>query len=322
MTSTPLIQIVPNGNTGNRMIQHILALGIQSHVPSARIVGTHLPEWNISVPYEETDAPVRRLVGHRVKFRTALKRLISGDIGGVRISTPCSRMEYLERYIKLARRAFRMKPVPNMDLSDKLVIHVRLNKMDKLRQGQASLGHRDYPALPIAYYEQLVDETHLEPLFVGEFGEDPVSVALKKRFPAASFIRQPDAMKDWRLIYSAETVAISPSTFSWLASWLSPYSRTIYLPMAGFLNPEQRPDIDLLPIRDPRFKFYDFPVEHWTASPDQIGRVVDGPGSKGQLTNEQVAERLQQADVRSAEMQAARAGDIDTPALAEEGESR
>lgn len=48
----------------------------------------------------------------------------------------------------------------------------------------------------------------------------------------------------------------------------------IYLPVSGIFNPAQRPDIDLLPLRDVRYRFFDFPREAWTAGSDQRNALL------------------------------------------------
>ncbi|WP_210214029.1 hypothetical protein, partial [Mesorhizobium sp. M4B.F.Ca.ET.019.03.1.1] len=58
-------------------------------------------------------------------------------------------------------------------------------------------------------------------------------------------------------------------TFSWLASWLSS-AHTIHLPVAGILDPIIRPDIDLLPAGDARYRFHQLDIGDWTASAEQL----------------------------------------------------
>ena len=53
----------------------------------------------------------------------------------------------------------------------------------------------------------------------------------------------------------------SVSTFSWLAAWLSE-ARRIVLPVSGLFHPVQSPDIDLLPLADPRYSFVLFPINY------------------------------------------------------------
>ena len=54
---------------------------------------------------------------------------------------------------------------------------------------------------------------------------------------------------------------LSVSTFAWLAAWLSKAVQ-IHLPVCGLFNPMQVPDVDLLPITDPRYTFHLFPLTY------------------------------------------------------------
>ena len=48
-------------------------------------------------------------------------------------------------------------------------------------------------------------------------------------------------------------------------------------------NPMDRPDVDLLPVHDPRYEFHLFPREHWTGSPEQLAARMEGPADAGSL---------------------------------------
>ncbi|EBV3599955.1 hypothetical protein DOI34_25665, partial [Salmonella enterica subsp. enterica serovar Virchow] len=48
-------------------------------------------------------------------------------------------------------------------------------------------------------------------------------------------------------------------------------AKVIHYPLCGWLNPLQRPEIDLTPVGDPRYRFYDFgPKKSWSASAADI----------------------------------------------------
>ena len=57
--------------------------------------------------------------------------------------------------------------------------------------------------------------------------------------------------------------------------WLSNTAETIFFPVKGFLNPQQRKDIDLLPIGDERYRFCRFPAEHWRATEAQVKALTN-----------------------------------------------
>jgi hypothetical protein len=80
------------------------------------------------------------------------------------------------------------------------------------------------------------------------------------------------ALADFDAIRLAEHIAVSVSTFSWLAAWFS-QAKSIHLPMLGILNPVQRPDIWMLPTQDARYHFHRFPIRRWAATSAQISEL-------------------------------------------------
>ncbi|WP_209381605.1 hypothetical protein [Pararoseomonas baculiformis] len=167
---------------------------------------------------------------------------------------------------------------------DTLVINVRLPQSND----QPHAGMRP---LPISFYARLVEETRLCPVFMGQLGRDPYSEALRARFPLAKFIPSMGAMEDFATIRLARHVVCSVSTFSWLAAWLS-RARTIHLPMIGFLHPQQRPDVNLLPITDARYRFYDFGPARWPGTEEALHAAMHGDEAGEHVEAPVLASRL------------------------------
>lgn len=135
--------------------------------------------------------------------------------------------------------------------------------------------HKDYWPLPISYIRRIVNETALDPVFVGELGNDYYSNALVEMFPQARFICN-SSTSDFETIRNAKNIGLSISTFSWLSAWLSKTATTIHVPVFGLLNPNQRPDINLLPLTDRRFLFHQFSaVAHFEGRADQISWLLE-----------------------------------------------
>jgi len=100
-------------------------------------------------------------------------------------------------------------------------------------------------------------------------------------------------LADFERLRSARHVVTSVSSFAWLATWLSD-AQTIHVPVLGLLNPAQRPDVDLLPLDDPRYRFYRFPVRRWNGQQED----VDGLSREAHyplMTRDEVAALLRQA---------------------------
>jgi hypothetical protein len=133
-----------------------------------------------------------------------------------------------------------------------------------------------YPLLPIAFYADLIEQTGLQPVFMGQLGDDPYCTALRSRFPGAIFLPTRGPLGDFETIRNSRHVVVSVSTFAWLAAWLSD-ADTIFQPLAGFFSPGQRPDIDLLALDDDRYRYFMLPfspavpVAHVLALHEAVG---------------------------------------------------
>jgi hypothetical protein len=99
---------------------------------------------------------------------------------------------------------------------------------------------------------------------MGQLENSPYMAALRKRFPAARFVASAGPAADFETIRRAHHIVPSISTFAWVAAWLSE-AEQIYLPVLGLFNPVQNRCVDLLPMWDPRFRFFQFPLHY--ASP-------------------------------------------------------
>lgn len=109
-----------------------------------------------------------------------------------------------------------------------------------------------------------------KPVFVGQTHDNnDYCRRLRQRFPDAAFTPKASPLTDFETLRRASHLVAAVSSFSWLAGWLSS-ARTINLPVAGILDPRIRPDIDLLPLDDARYRFHQFDMGDWTASAEQL----------------------------------------------------
>lgn len=263
-------RIEPVGRLGNQMLQFLLATRVRRDVPGLEISGYRLPEWGLvgdpgaSVP---PTAPLLR--GHVVPL-ALVRRLLRAGVP-MRVVTPGCRMENLPG-VDDARPLFRpADPVALPGFGpDQLVVSVRAAEV-------LAGKHPDYFPTPVGLIADVVAATGLEPVFVGELADDPYTATLQQRFPAAGFLPSGGPLADFEALRSAHHVLPAPSTFSWLAAWLSD-AAVIHQPVAAQFHPRQRPDIDLLPAGDPRYRFYEVAPRRYTASPDDLRFVLEGTG--------------------------------------------
>lgn len=265
------------GRLGNKMFQLMLAHVIASRVPGAVITGDKLPEFGWDPPEMPTPARSLRLVGHQLRLagnRVDLGRVVymlkAGLLDGVVTSALGCRMDMLPT-VDEARAIFRNEePEVEGFGPDCLVINVRAPFVR-----EEGGGHPSYCPLPFAYYDRLIAETGLRPVFLGQINRDPHAMALRARFPGAEFFPSRGAMVDFAALRRSRHICVAVSTFSWLAAWLSG-AETIHMPVAGMFHPGFRNDIDLLPVGDRRYRFQLFPAKPWTGTPAELAETIDG----------------------------------------------
>ena len=247
---TPLIQVSPMGNLGNRMIQYMAALCLAARVPGARVVQIHLPEWGIQIP------PCAGHVAHTLVVDSpalALEQLAdalrSGAQERVDIRTYAQRVANFlppDAY----RDVFRTPSVRGAGPGELLC---------NIRQGDIlDAHHPDYVLIPLDFYASLLEATGLSPVFIGQLDDSPYMAALRARFRTARYVPSQGAVADFAYIRASRHIVPAISTFSWLAAWLSE-AETVHLPVLGLFNPAQSPTTDLLPLDDARYRFTLFP---------------------------------------------------------------
>jgi hypothetical protein len=264
------IVIRPVGRMTNQMMQVLVAERSAQKFPATTLSGAALQDW----AYPQTATPR----GHQSWPKIDIQRfdvaflddlIAKGRLTKLKIRTPCCNItafpkrEFAQALFQAPQQAY-YKTGP----SD-LVIHVRLG--DILVAGR----HKDYPPLPIAYYRDIIEQTGLNPVFVGEFGQDAYSQALRRAFPNAVVIDNGSVLHDFQTLRHAQNVAIGVSTYSWMAAWLG-NAEKIFYPLRGLLNPLQVPSVDIVPLNDPRYVFYQFPLRPWNADAADFEALIQG----------------------------------------------
>ena len=150
-------------------------------------------------------------------------------------------------------RLFRAPGHLGSDFPNELVCPVR---------GAETLGaiHPGYTLIPTSFYKELREKTGRRLAFVGQLGDDPYSKQLRESFPNDIFLESNGALADFQTIRKARHIVLPVSTFAWLAAWMSD-AEQIHLPVFGLYNPARWPKHDLLPIGEPRYRFYQFPIQ-------------------------------------------------------------
>ncbi len=283
------ISIRHGSRMANRMLQYLTARSIADRYKGCEITGYNIPEWSLTgASSSGGNRRWPRLDIQTFDHDWLFDRIDDGTISHLRLKSVTSDINLLPTRAK-ANKIFDAGDQDYVKTTAKdLVIHVRLG--DIMQPGR----HPAYGPLPIAWYAELVKTQKLRPVFVGELADDPYSNALRAAFPKATFIEGGSVLHDFETIRNAHNVAVGVSTFSWMAAWLGAKKR-VYYPLLGVLNPRQMPATGLTPIKDSRYKFFEFPVRRWGATPEDIEAVISGPSEGRPITKKALQSMLDDA---------------------------
>lgn len=255
------IVITPCGRLGNQMAQYLVAMRLQQLVgKDLAVSGYHMPEWRLVAPVRDSqDQELPKLTGHLFDLRQVSGLMKAGKLEQVSLTGYGFRLEHFPSNQESRELFISSGPAQAVLGDDELLINIRAE--DIMNRGI----HPDYGLLPVVFYRSVVQRTGLKPVFQGQLESGPYMDGLRKALPNARLIPSQGAVADFQIIRQAKNIVLSLSSFTWLAAWLSE-ARQIHVPVYGFLNPKQRPDIDLLPSDDARYQFYTFPLRRWNGS--------------------------------------------------------
>ena len=295
------IHVEPHGNMANRALQYLAAKRIQTEVHDVAIDHVRLPEWNV-----ERNAPKPP----RGEVHTVPHGSFSLDMDGL-----CHLFrEGVFDALVLDTFPFSLDNFPSREECrtilqpfddymrfdpDQLVCSVRSNE---ILHGI----HSHYFALPAAYYRTLAAESGLALVFYGQLQDNAYTHYLKRHFPDALFLCGRDPLYDFETLRRAPNVALSISTFAWLAAWLGHADR-IFLPVAGLFNPTINPRQRFLPLDTAGYFFHlmpQIPVPSIVPSEDAYFRSLDCIGSG--------IEPIEVADLAAVQDRAVRASHVRT----------
>jgi hypothetical protein len=257
----PIVHIEPLGRLGNRMLQFLAAWRLASLVPGAQLSGVALEEWGLVYPTlaRGPGGSVRvdrrdPATGFALDLALLAEALNAGVLARVELAHYAQHMNNFPPR-EVAAALFPDTAIPGERCGrDTLLISIRGDEI-------YAAAHADYTLVPIGFYRELVTQTGLTPVFLGQFDPNPYTDRLRREFPHARFIASRDPMVDFAILRHATNIVPSVSTFAWTAAWIGRAER-VFLPLTGFLNPAQCPEVDLLPLADPRYRFYLFPINY------------------------------------------------------------
>ena len=256
MPNTTILRLTRFGRLGNQMAQMMFVKAVQTLCQRrVEAEGYDLPDWGLVKPRSSTEYGRHPSVGSHLTRAKLVATMIDYfkpiciNLDGIvlregHLSSPAD-------YLDLFPLTNHGTEVPE----DRLLVNIRLGDI-------STPLHPDYGPLPISYYQYLVHQTNLQPIFMGELDESPYLHALRRTFPNAEYLPNMGVLADFQTIRRAPHIAIAVSSFSWIAAFLS-NAQTIHIPVAGMIDPRVRPDIDMLPTRDLRFNFHELAHDIW-----------------------------------------------------------
>ena len=249
----------PGVRLGNRFFNACFTSYVAKSLGTSQVFGIHLPELGVVGPRGFLFRHSKRratlsVEGHKldeVELRERLKSTVSTVVvrgWGMRLQYQSAPRTFWQ---KRASDALGLAARP--DLDTKIVIHIRAG--DALDS-----SHPDYFPLPFEFYERVIQESQLSPLFVGQVASGTwYADELQQRFRGAEF-EAGSAIEDFKTLACAPVKVLSISSFAWVASWVGRTDSRVLIPSAGLFSPEIRPDVDLLPSEDEGFAVARFPV--------------------------------------------------------------
>lgn len=223
------------GQMANRMFQFMLATELQHRVGrDIPIYGYDIPEWDLKPnrPDGAFSGPAMTLklqnfnldeVAMGLKLRLLNKVVISG--WGMRLSHYRDPAFYAELFTHGQTDFYR-------PADDEIVLHVRAADI-------MTGYHPRYFPMPVAYYREVIANSGLKPVFIGQIYEGAYAALLREAFPEAKFLPSASATADFQTIRHARHVGLSVSSFCWLATWLSKTAETVHMPVCGLFFPVQ-----------------------------------------------------------------------------------
>lgn len=257
------------GRTGNNLFQLAFGIYLRTLFPESQLSHFSVRELGISEVSSST-------------FKDHLRNSISGQDDGLWEFDHTNKFSELKEIHTTAlgmKYKYFSDSLPILDSlipdyckqpplkEDFTLIHVRGGDIWKKRSifRNGTDLHPDYFAIPFSYYDEVCEKSEFPILFLMPT-DSPVWYrnVFSKRYPGERIMYQKSISNDFALLYSARELALSVSSFSYMASALGK-TRRLHMPILGLLNPEVRPDIDLPPLAPTNIE-YRFEDHSWSGT--------------------------------------------------------
>jgi hypothetical protein len=255
------------GRFGNSLFQLFFAEYLSRKFPNLEVMNFELLEFGINQTKGYSlylnQAPEITLTGHSISaeelgiIQSNRTSLIHSEVIGMQMRFLDSIPNDISKLVSELRQ---IEDQRECRTQGKVLCHIRGGDIwRKLFIG--SPVHPDYSSLPYSYYLGIQEAEGLDLVFLLEPGVPQwYKNGLVRKFGKNSVLPTSSVRSDFALLLKSSNLAISISSFSWMAGFLGTGKR-IHYPVHGLLSPSVRSDLDLMPIKDERYVFY-YPEAH------------------------------------------------------------
>jgi hypothetical protein len=158
------------------------------------------------------------------------------------------------------------QPTTGSDTFGKVLCHIRGGDLwePRIRKSGYVL-HGNYAALPISYYKQISRSSGKELFFLIEKRTPSWYVRMiSKHFGKKAISFTGSVADDFQILRGASELALSVSTFSWMAGFTG-HAKLVHFPNFGIFSDKERPDLDLTGVSKNRHK-YGFEPHIWSGN--------------------------------------------------------
>jgi hypothetical protein len=261
---------LPQANPGNLIFRYMFAHYLRESIPYAVLTGASIPELGVTLPISTRPRNPYLLpyVQEMDIESIMMATLKDSSIDGIELHCWAQRLEYFEEKRDKFSAMFTSSTGGQVIYPDEILVSVRAGEI-------LHAIHPHYWPVPISYLRRVIAQSGLRPVFSGQTRPSWYADALRAAFPDARFLAGNHWLDDFQTLRNAENIVLSVGTFAWTAAWLSTTAKRIYMPLLGFLNRDQCPDVDLYPKHDDRYVVERFIPERYLATPEQIRRIVE-----------------------------------------------
>ncbi len=263
------IEMNNQGNLGNKMFRYVYLRTLQTKLHGSSLSGYDIPEFNLRRAIEPLDGRILyHDRGHDLPYDKIAYKLNNGVFDSLHFGGYVQRLEYYSGPDSFGAHFF-VPPPTDASLLGPSYLTINVRAAEILR-----ISHTDYGPVPVSYFVKIAEASKLSPVLVGQLGDDDYSRAIISAFAGCPVLPRTSALSDFSNICHSTNVVIGVSSYSWIAAWISKTAQCIHMPIKGFFHPRQRSDVDVVPLNDERYRFYEFPISAWEATPSNLAQLL------------------------------------------------